>query len=238
MAKKGKTQEVFEKEIKEIFGDRVLITGEYKNWLSKVEVETKYGKCLVLPNNLLQGFFPSVQTAINQNDYFINQAREIHGDKYDYSELVYKGSREKIKIICPIHGEFYTTPDHHLHNVGCQTCENLSKEGIYSLSNIEKHKDDYKQIKATLYVIECWNEDNTERFIKVGVTRDLKTRFSGSKKMPYKYRIVDTVDTDLYEASKIENKLHKEHTGKYVPSIKFGGYTECYEYNDSWNYVL
>ena len=37
---------------------------------------------------------------------FIEKARKIHGDKYDYSKVEYKSATEKVIIICPIHGEF------------------------------------------------------------------------------------------------------------------------------------
>lgn len=53
---------------------------------------------------------------------FIRQAREIHGQKYDYSKVVYEGNRKHIKIICPTHGEFLQTPFGHLQGNGCKKC--------------------------------------------------------------------------------------------------------------------
>lgn len=38
---------------------------------------------------------------------FIEKARKIHGNKYDYSKVVYVNSQTKVCIICPIHGEFW-----------------------------------------------------------------------------------------------------------------------------------
>jgi|SaaInlStandDraft_2_1057019.scaffolds.fasta_scaffold1126563_1 hypothetical protein len=37
---------------------------------------------------------------------FIKQAKAKHGDKYDYSEIIYTGCLEEVKIICETHGEF------------------------------------------------------------------------------------------------------------------------------------
>ena len=37
---------------------------------------------------------------------FIAAAREIHGDKYDYSKVEYVNAKTKVTIICSIHGEF------------------------------------------------------------------------------------------------------------------------------------
>lgn len=53
---------------------------------------------------------------------FIERARKIHGDKYDYSKVEYKDANTKVCIICPIHGEFWQIPNDHLHNKGCVKC--------------------------------------------------------------------------------------------------------------------
>ena len=37
---------------------------------------------------------------------FIQKAKEVHGDKYDYSKSMYKTKKEKVTITCPIHGNF------------------------------------------------------------------------------------------------------------------------------------
>lgn len=39
-------------------------------------------------------------------DEFIEKARLLHGNKYDYSKVEYDGNRKKVCIICPEHGEF------------------------------------------------------------------------------------------------------------------------------------
>lgn len=56
---------------------------------------------------------------------FISRARKVHGDKYDYSEAVYRGINTKVKIICPEHGPFEQTPNTHLRPkspCGCPRC--------------------------------------------------------------------------------------------------------------------
>ena len=53
---------------------------------------------------------------------FILEAKLIHGDKYDYSLVNYTGIFNKVKIICPIHGEFEQSPNNHLGNMGCKKC--------------------------------------------------------------------------------------------------------------------
>lgn len=38
---------------------------------------------------------------------FIAEAKQVHGDKYDYSKVVYIDANTKVSIICPIHGGFW-----------------------------------------------------------------------------------------------------------------------------------
>lgn len=58
---------------------------------------------------------------------FISRAKQVHGDKYDYSNTVYVLSKYKITIICKKHGQFKQRPDAHL--VGDVDCapENLNE---------------------------------------------------------------------------------------------------------------
>lgn len=72
---------------------------------------------------------------------FIKKAITIHGDKYDYSKVEYKNIKEKVIIICPIHGEFVIAPDKHLQGQGCAKC---SKRHNYTTEEyIEKAKEKY-----------------------------------------------------------------------------------------------
>lgn len=54
---------------------------------------------------------------------FIAKAKEVHGDKYNYSKAVYVNSSTKVEIICPKHGSFKQTPNVHLDNHGCPMCK-------------------------------------------------------------------------------------------------------------------
>lgn len=53
---------------------------------------------------------------------FITKSKEIHGEKYDYSKVDYKGGATKVCIICPIHGEFWQWPTAHMQGHGCPDC--------------------------------------------------------------------------------------------------------------------
>jgi hypothetical protein len=55
-------------------------------------------------------------------ELFVQDARNIHGDKYDYSMVVYENNHTKVDIICPTHGVFQITPMSHLQGQGCKFC--------------------------------------------------------------------------------------------------------------------
>lgn len=59
---------------------------------------------------------------ISTSDEFIKKAKNIHGNKYDYSLVEYKNNCIKVKIICHIHGEFQQKPTNHLQGQGCMLC--------------------------------------------------------------------------------------------------------------------
>lgn len=58
---------------------------------------------------------------------FIAEAKEIYGDRYDYSKVEYKNRDHRVTIICPIHGEFQVYAREHLDGKGCPKCEKGEK---------------------------------------------------------------------------------------------------------------
>ena len=94
----------------------------------------KHGEFWQMPNTHLSGCGcqECKKEAIHNSlarthEQFIEKAKEIHGDKYDYSKVEYKNTETKVCIICPEHGEFWQTPHKHLNGRGCPTCGNLRK---------------------------------------------------------------------------------------------------------------
>jgi very-short-patch-repair endonuclease len=88
---------------------------------------------------------------------FIEEAKEIHGDKYDYSSLEYKGSNRKVKIICKTHGEFEQKADTHLDGHGCRKCYDMGRtktteEFINKAKEIHGDKYDYSNVIYTDYL--------------------------------------------------------------------------------------
>lgn len=72
---------------------------------------------------------------LTQSD-FIKRAKEVHGDRFDYSKCVYKGMTEKVVITCKKHGDFLQLPHAHLKGQGCKKCtRGILGVGILDLDN-------------------------------------------------------------------------------------------------------
>ena len=87
---------------------------------------------------------------MNNTDIFIEKAKLVHGDKYDYSKVDYKNNKTKVCIICPKHGEFWQRPDKHLSQKrGCPYCGRTKKrtteEFIAESKKIWGDKYDYSK---------------------------------------------------------------------------------------------
>jgi len=64
---------------------------------------------------------------------FISKAKQIHGNKYDYSEVTYNGNKRKVIICCRKHGEFLQKPNYHLSlKQGCPRCNTSNGENVIS----------------------------------------------------------------------------------------------------------
>ena len=55
---------------------------------------------------------------------FIRKALRVHGDCYDYSNVIYVKAKSEVEIICRVEGHkpFLQTPDKHLSGHGCSIC--------------------------------------------------------------------------------------------------------------------
>jgi len=53
---------------------------------------------------------------VDKTEKFRFKARQIHGNRYDYSKSIYEGVTKEVEIICPIHGSFFQSPQDHINN--------------------------------------------------------------------------------------------------------------------------
>jgi very-short-patch-repair endonuclease len=82
---------------------------------------------------------------------FIEEARKIHGDRYDYSKTHYVSATSPVIIRCTIHGDFNQTPsDHKNQGSGCKKCSNVysptTNEWIVWAKNIWGDTYDYSKV--------------------------------------------------------------------------------------------
>ena len=82
---------------------------------------------------------------------FIKKCIEVHGNKYDYSKVVFTGVRNKVCIICPEHGEFEQIAAYHLGGHGCPMCGGTKKltteEFVRRAKQIHGNKYDYSKVE-------------------------------------------------------------------------------------------
>ena len=67
---------------------------------------------------------------------FAVRARLVHGDKYDYSLVDYKGANQKVIIVCSTHGQFTQTPGNHLYGYGCNRCADSVRSRFGTIKGI------------------------------------------------------------------------------------------------------
>ena len=138
------TKEEFVKEAIKIHGNRY----DY----SKVEfLGVKKKVCIICPihgefwqvaYSHLKGHGCSKCAGVGRltTEEFVQRAKQVHGDKYDYSKTEYVNARTKVCIICHKknrngieHGEFWQTPNEHIHGRGCPKCRNSYLERTISI---------------------------------------------------------------------------------------------------------
>ena len=156
------SKEEIKKNIEQLCGDKYSFSlKEYENTGSKVILTCKKcGKTFKRKYNTLiynQSCPYCNGTARIQNtEWFIKKAHEIHGDKYDYSKSEYSGTDKKIIVVCHAkdefgdeHGEFLVTPHAHIGKMksGCPKCSGKYKtsteEFIKKARKIHGDKYDY-----------------------------------------------------------------------------------------------
>lgn len=160
-SKQRKSQETFLKEITKMYGNRYDFSKvEYVNDQTKVciichekdEFGEEHGEFLVTPNNFLKGRkCPKCQKRAKlTKEVFVKKSKLVHEDKYDYTESEVHGIDTDVKIVCPIHGEFWQTPYKHMMGRGCPKCGNI-KKGISNRNDFSELKDKFNKIHNFKY---------------------------------------------------------------------------------------
>ena len=159
---------------------------------------------------------------------FIERSSLIFDNFYDYSKTNYTKSENKVVITCPIHGDFSNEARHHLQGAGCYDCGSL-KSGRYNPKGL-KANPKVANLPAILYFVEFIG--NNEHFYKIGITTkpDVNKRLRYDESKYYDLKLISSVNATLLRAKEQEIEFLKSfHNYKYIPKIKFGGYTECFK---------
>ena len=89
---------------------------------------------------------------------FVERAKAVHGDKYDYSKVEYVRAVDKVEIICPKHGSFWQQCNIHYTRSACPKCAILehpatrtstTKEFIEKATSMHGDKYDYSKVEYT-----------------------------------------------------------------------------------------
>jgi hypothetical protein len=148
---KLKTRAQFIQDAQLVHGDKYDYSlSEYVNNKTKVKIICpEHGVFEQRPNCHLMGQACSVCSGNKQlnTKEFIQKAKRLHGDKYDYSLCIYVDAHKKVKIICPTHGMFEQKPNSHLMGQGCSVCggkkQLTTKEFVKKSKQVHGESYDY-----------------------------------------------------------------------------------------------
>jgi cytochrome c2 len=117
------------------FEEIIIICKEHGQFLQKPYVHLTGRGCNTC------GICKRADSCRDTKEIFIEKAKKIHGDEYNYSKIEYKISSIKVIIICKKHGEFLQAPNHHINGTGCPLCQKkkqYSKQQICWLNFMSK----------------------------------------------------------------------------------------------------
>lgn len=161
----------------------------------------------------------------SNTEEFIEKAKSVHGNKYDYSKTKYIKATEKVTITCSLHGDFEQVAYYHLNGNGCKVCGyqyNCYTKDNYILSCPNG---------SYLYLIKM--EGGGESFYKIGISKDIKNRLKQieiSSEYVYNTNIIHTVfNSNASIVYDYEIFMHdKYYEYSYRPKVSFHGFSECF----------
>jgi len=182
---------------------------QYKNANTKITIICpEHGEFVISPYSHLRSLHgckkcgTEVMAKIQKDTTHQKFAEFVKTSRYLYTKTLFDTITDKITIICPVHGEFKTTVDHHMRGTGCKKCADQNKTGGYNdfWFNFDESR---KKLPGILYMLEMYSD--SERFIKIGITKNtVEHRYRGSK---YNFDIIKLWYGPLYECYQKETIL-------------------------------
>ena len=162
-------------------------------------------------------------------DEFVRRSKEVHGDKYTYDNVDYKGALIKVMITCPIHGDFPQPPNKHLKGAGCNKCgiedrKSNTEEFIKDAQSMKVHQNDDGTPKYT-YDNVVYIDSNK----KVNITCPIHSPIHGD--FPQKPNShLSGKGCPWCNESKGEKRIGQILFEKNIKSIPFVKYDDCISY--------
>lgn len=144
----------------------------------------------------------------SSNELFIEQAKQLHGNKYDYSMVKYKNANAKIKIRCVEHGVFNQQPYQHLIGQGCPGCAN---------TGFDSTKEGYVYLLRS----ECG------RYAKIGISHKPKQRHVKLTRVtPFPFHVIECIKGAGSTCADVEREI--------LNSFESAGFTESFDGSTEW----
>lgn len=171
---------------------------------------------------------------IPSKDELIEKLKVVHGIKYDYSLLEYKGCNDKIKIICKEHGIFNQTFGNHLRGQNCPQCYRKSRRNtneiiIKRFRCVNGNTYDYSLVEYVNYKTKIEIICPTHGIFKKTPQAHLKGHgcFKCYIDNRPKYIKRNNIESLIIDNEQIIKKLNNIHENKYnYPNFKYNGITE------------
>ncbi len=163
-------------------------------------------------------------------DQFISESNIIHNNKYDYSNVEYINTHEKVIIICPNHGEFTQKPLHHIKGHGCNLCSqgpNVSKIEMEWLDSLNVCSENRQK---TLHFLDTFKKVDAYDPITNIVYEFYGDFWHGN---PIKYNLNEIHPfTKLTYGEMYDNTMNREKL------LKEAGYTVISIWESDWNKMI
>ena len=170
------------------------------------------------------GIVAAAKTKHKNTATFIEKAKKVHGDKYDYSSTNYTAAKDKLTIVCPDHGPFEQLASGHLSGYGCKQCTSYGKGRVSSdkpctVYYLHLHDTGLYKLGITTRTIE---ERYRTAFDREQFTVVFTKQFAtGQEAYDYEQTLFKQHQTQLYKGPKI---LHSGNTELFITDIFEGTY--------------
>lgn len=161
---------------------------------------------------------------------FIERAKSIHGQRYDYSLVNYEHSLKYVDIVCETHGLFRQKPFTHMRGSGCPKCsrEEMATKQHWNYIKRCDLNPELGESDGTLYLVEMMKND--EVFLKVGISTDYTKRVGRYREEGLSIKLIERVDSTCLQVANWERRILRKIKAegmKYIPKVDFKGWTEC-----------